>query len=73
MECFLQELIDTLWNVNSEVMSIKDEYTAELIDTLWNVNSFTTINKKDADFELIDTLWNVNNKDVGEMTKEQMN
>ena len=22
--------------------------------------------------ELIDTLWNVNNKDVGEMTKEQI-
>ena len=31
------ELIDTLWNVNIEMLK-HDEIYYELIDTLWNVN-----------------------------------
>ena len=33
------ELIDTLWNVNQELVEIAKELGYELIDTLWNVNS----------------------------------
>ena len=39
--CFftcLLELIDTLWNVNTEEQKILLGKTFELIDTLWNVN-----------------------------------
>ena len=32
------ELIDTLWNVNEEIIAFKAFATYELIDTLWNVN-----------------------------------
>ena len=33
------ELIDTLWNVNSFVRTVRALAFPELIDTLWNVNS----------------------------------
>ena len=35
----LNELIDTLWNVNFFFLSISISVAAELIDTLWNVNA----------------------------------
>ena len=34
----VQELIDTLWNVNLEII-YRHQAVIELIDTLWNVNS----------------------------------
>ena len=34
----MQELIDTLWNVNSAAALIVELRSRELIDTLWNVN-----------------------------------
>ena len=33
------ELIETLWNVNQEMMRIQLGMIDELIETLWNVNS----------------------------------
>ena len=33
------ELIDTLWNVNSQRADLKLNQMIELIDTLWNVNT----------------------------------
>ena len=35
------ELIDTLWNVNTFLNLTLCSASGELIDTLWNVNSFT--------------------------------
>ena len=37
----IQELIDTLWNVNTGTMRSESRRTVELIDTLWNVNYIT--------------------------------
>ena len=37
------ELIDTLWNVNTEDDAKAVEAASELIDTLWNVNVATII------------------------------
>ena len=34
----MQELIDTLWNVNKMRIQTNINATRELIDTLWNVN-----------------------------------
>ena len=34
-----RELIDTLWNVNANLLRHKNELAFELIDTLWNVNA----------------------------------
>ena len=33
------ELIDTLWNVNSQFLVLSLKFVDELIDTLWNVNT----------------------------------
>ena len=33
------ELIDTLWNVNANVVITVEDKAIELIDTLWNVNT----------------------------------
>ena len=38
-----RELIDTLWNVNTNMISNKRVPVKELIDTLWNVNIFAAI------------------------------
>ena len=38
LERFVTELIDTLWNVNSNHKYDIQDYDYELIDTLWNVN-----------------------------------
>ena len=54
------ELIDTLWNVNTDdSVAIKANKT-ELIDTLWNVNATDCTVAGSFARELIDTLWNVN-------------
>ena len=53
------ELIDTLWNVNSERIRMFIE-NLELIDTLWNVNPVIKSLLHYMMHELIDTLWNVN-------------
>ena len=55
-----RELIDTLWNVNADVINEKLVAAAELIDTLWNVNYFSAYFLFLLRVELIDTLWNVN-------------
>ena len=34
----LSELIDTLWNVNKDMVFKSNNEFRELIDTLWNVN-----------------------------------
>ena len=34
----VDELIDTLWNVNASVIIVPVQLQFELIDTLWNVN-----------------------------------
>ena len=36
----IQELIDTLWNVNELQSSSNYKELMELIDTLWNVNKY---------------------------------
>ena len=54
------ELIDTLWNVNSERFILIEGFISELIDTLWNVNVFLLPLPQLLRLELIDTLWNVN-------------
>ena len=58
----LNELIDTLWNVNFFFLSISISVAAELIDTLRNVNKRTSSKNRRLYCELIDTLWNVNAK-----------
>ena len=55
------ELIDTLWNVNSLERKDWGDRLWELIDTLWNVNEQGWLRLCPARLiELIDTLWNVN-------------
>ena len=53
------ELIDTLWNVNKDMVFKSNNEFRELIDTLWNVNFIPRIITVNV-IELIDTLWNVN-------------
>ena len=56
-----RELIDTLWNVNRNPLTISTHTdNSELIDTLWNVNTYFMIKSWALSCELIDTLWNVN-------------
>ena len=38
-QAVINELIDTLWNVNILLQQIKIKVLTELIDTLWNVNT----------------------------------
>ena len=35
---YSRELIETLWNVNTESAPQINSYSSELIETLWNVN-----------------------------------
>ena len=35
----IRELIDTLWNVNENLLAGATAHDSELIDTLWNVNN----------------------------------
>ena len=58
----ISELIDTLWNVNQELVEIAKELGYELIDTLWNVNQVHYLIIHFLFHELIDTLWNVNSE-----------
>ena len=62
----VDELIDTLWNVNALAQHFEESENSELIDTLWNVNASVIIVPVQLQFELIDTLWNVN---VSELVK----
>ena len=39
----VEELIETLWNVNMFQIEYEAELLQELIETLWNVNSFKLI------------------------------
>ena len=55
-----RELIDTLWNVNTNGGAGQRLSARELIDTLWNVNKSDTVDVLFSGVELIDTLWNVN-------------
>ena len=55
-----EELIDTLWNVNTTHGFPATHGFPELIDTLWNVNFSTSVAFSNLPSELIDTLWNVN-------------
>ena len=54
------ELIDTLWNVNDNLLYAYVSCIFELIDTLWNVNDSSGKMYTFREMELIDTLWNVN-------------
>ena len=61
-----RELIDTLWNVNSNGDMFGHDNNSELIDTLWNVNQKILAKDLKENWELIDTLWNVNVKKVSD-------
>ena len=54
------ELIETLWNVNAEVLKAEAALRKELIETLWNVNIDLLTGEDEETCELIETLWNVN-------------
>ena len=54
-------LIDTQWNVNYVLNSIKSKFIDVLIDTQWNVNFVMLVEKYPSTSVLIDTQWNVNN------------
>ena len=56
----VDELIDTLWNVNPARNLSRVFAKKELIDTLWNVNALAQHFEESENSELIDTLWNVN-------------
>ena len=43
--CRLKELIDTQWNVNSDIIEVIPTDDEELIDTQWNVNLFAVDNE----------------------------
>ena len=57
---WVQELIETLWNVNTLSETTCKCSKSELIETLWNVNHFAFYDYKNQRPELIETLWNVN-------------
>ena len=54
------ELIETLWNVNTVAELGAKANWSELIETLWNVNSVLLRVDCMIILELIETLWNVN-------------
>ena len=53
-------LIETLWNVNMQMMQQFMQFKQVLIETLWNVNVDTVVFNALRAFVLIETLWNVN-------------
>ena len=55
-----RELIETLWNVNKEILISNTQDITELIETLWNVNKSKYSEYGGYSYELIETLWNVN-------------
>ena len=59
------ELIETLWNVNTTIMNEFIKKVSELIETLWNVNESSRSHRLQSTQELIETLWNVNNFATG--------
>ena len=68
------ELIETLWNVNSERPYALTAQPPELIETLWNVNMTRHEPKEKYKWELIETLWNVNDDaNVNDVVKIRIN
>ena len=53
-------LIDTWWNVNTQLHSFLTLHPQVLIDTWWNVNTLLHEPLFRTDHVLIDTWWNVN-------------
>ena len=54
------DLIATLWYVNTERYLKRLDFTNVLIDTWWNVNIAIVVIKYLSEYVLIDTWWNVN-------------
>ena len=52
-------LIETLWNVKSDVKMIFTSAAFVLIETLWNVKPFEASLFCSGYYVLIETLWNV--------------
>ena len=67
------ELIETLWNVNLFTNAFQGVATVGINRNIVECKFICKGETNGTRKELIETLWNVNNKDVGEMTKEQMN
>ena len=57
---YLLVLIDTWWNVNTELQKSPNANAIVLIDTWWNVNSLLSVTAAMSAKVLIDTWWNVN-------------
>ena len=64
----IEELIETLWNVNDKVRAILGLDKMELIETLWNVNRNLLKDSQAMNMELIETLWNVNQRQYCSVT-----
>ena len=60
----INELIETLWNVNLFTNAFQGVATVELIETLWNVNFHDIRLRMLRNKELIETLWNVNDNNT---------
>ena len=56
---FIFVLIDTQWNVNSNVYAANENASLVLIDTQWNVNNEHDLPRHLAKVVLIDTQWTV--------------
>ena len=53
------DLIETLWNVKTNVYRFSKNGKIDLIETLWNVKIVVTWLVSNDDKDLIETLWNV--------------
>ncbi len=58
------DLIETLWNVNTQLGDCYPKRVLDLIETLWNVKEYELSNIVSLKSDLIDTLWNVKTSDV---------
>ena len=54
-----RDLIETLWNVKTNVYRFSKNGKIDLIETLWNVKIVVTWLVSNDDKDLIETLWNV--------------
>ena len=55
-------LIETLWNVNTNIYKYENAGKNVLIETLWNVNTVRFRSSSRTLGVLIETLWNVNHQ-----------
>ena len=69
----INELIETLWNVNQDRKKWLKRLVLELIETLWNVNSSFLPYQWAIWVELIETLWNVNTEATAEPVETEKN